>query len=240
MTYLTTSRPQSIHGPEQLLADYLAGDLPLIGLARRHDLTLDQLLAWLDNPDTRRILAAIESASRRRAEVIAAMSLPTALQSLETVAASAESDETRRKAAAGILRAHRALSTPPQPPETKPPRRRPPLVSPTLMPDARSPMPLRIPTPALPIFNHALHTTAAHAQPAATRADAGRIHQLESLNTRTLDKNTNHTQRGPPGATPSAVGRAETAVSLSNRSQSPARQDASIQCVVRPESLIVC
>ncbi|MEZ6241692.1 MAG: hypothetical protein R3B57_01475 [Phycisphaerales bacterium] len=89
---------------DDVLTDYLAAELPLVGVARRHDLTLDQLLDFLESPATRARLDRIARANAQRAHDIAADAHASAIASLANVAATADPAEQRRAAVALLKR----------------------------------------------------------------------------------------------------------------------------------------
>jgi hypothetical protein len=55
-----------------LLLAFLTTDLPLTELAHRHGLSLPDLLAWADSPETVRIFDDIQRIATRRSALIAA------------------------------------------------------------------------------------------------------------------------------------------------------------------------
>ncbi len=123
-----------------LLADYLAADVGLATLAANHLLTLNQLLDWLESPNTQSLLAALTRAAQARAQLIAAQAHAIALTTLTRLAADTDNEllpprlaamrrETARKAAAQLLRLNPAASVSPRspsPPSSPPPPPSPP------------------------------------------------------------------------------------------------------------------
>jgi len=102
----------------QQFADPGCAQSPL-DLAREHGLTLDQLIAFFDHPDTQRTLAGLDRLNARRAASLAAAARPLALQALTQIAAApAPADapaarlESIRKAATTLARSRGAGSQP--------------------------------------------------------------------------------------------------------------------------------
>jgi hypothetical protein len=67
---------------DKLLLDFLTTDLPLTELARRHGLSLPDLLAWADSPETVRIFDDLQRIAARRSALIATESSAKALGNL--------------------------------------------------------------------------------------------------------------------------------------------------------------
>jgi hypothetical protein len=96
--------------PKELTPDALAGGLyakrgELKGLARRHGLTLDELARRASEPDASRSISSLRRLAEARAGVLLARARADATALLLTLAESAESDETRRRACVDLLKA---------------------------------------------------------------------------------------------------------------------------------------
>lgn len=88
-----------------VLLDYLNPELTIVKVAVKHKLSFEQLTELIESPKARRMLARLQEAEQRRAEIIIAHSQPAAVQALVR-ALSAKSPETARKAASALLRMH--------------------------------------------------------------------------------------------------------------------------------------
>ncbi len=151
------SVPPHAPSPIPLLADYLAAELPIIQLCEFHDITPDQLTAWLERPDTQRTLAALERAAAQRERIVAAEARVAATARLRDLAAfpadyatnassiSPRAAETARKAAAQLLR-----TKPPAPRSPAPAQPAPPTPAPRRTHRPRPPRPPRLAKPTTP------------------------------------------------------------------------------------------
>ncbi len=120
-----------------IISDYHRGDINLIDIANRHELTVTQLLDFLDDPEINALLDRITHHARLQAERAAALAEPAAVEALRFAASCCSADhrlypprvearlrETHRKAAAQVQRinAHyraRSASEGPPPRRTK-------------------------------------------------------------------------------------------------------------------------
>ncbi|MFN0011596.1 MAG: hypothetical protein ACKVS8_08125 [Phycisphaerales bacterium] len=71
--------------PSGLLSASLDPSLSLLDIAAAHNLTLDQLTAWMARPDVAEQLAALHSAAALRVRIVAANHLPRAVEALGTI-----------------------------------------------------------------------------------------------------------------------------------------------------------
>lgn len=104
------TRAESPAKPKELTPDALAGGLyakrgELKGLARRHGLTLDELARKASEPESSRSITSLRRLAEARAGVLLARARADATALLLTLAESAESDETRRRACVDLLKA---------------------------------------------------------------------------------------------------------------------------------------
>lgn len=96
--------------PRNLTPDALANGLyakrgELKALARRHGLTLDELARRAAEPDAARSIGSLRRLAEARAGVLLARARADATSLLLSLASSAESDETRRRACVDLLKA---------------------------------------------------------------------------------------------------------------------------------------
>jgi hypothetical protein len=123
-----------------ILDDYLDGDLSLLNIAERNNISLRRLLAILETPEVTALLDNLTAAAQRHARRLVAIARPAAIARLRTIAAeepdatplTARQNETARKAAAHLERLSRpkghpatrqtpcATAVPAAPPEAKP------------------------------------------------------------------------------------------------------------------------
>lgn len=103
-----------------ILADFLAGDLPLHDLCSRYQVAPTQLEAFLTEPSVRNALDSLERMARLRLPLLAAQAAPAAIGSLHRVASAPAPDdprlavrhaETARKSSTLILN----IASPPKP-----------------------------------------------------------------------------------------------------------------------------
>lgn len=100
---------------DALLVDFLDGSIPVTQIARRHGMTVLQLLAWERSSDVQSQLAEIYAMAQRRAEHIALAVRAAAFHCLHRIVTEAEDPRTAERAAATIARttSRRASSTQP-------------------------------------------------------------------------------------------------------------------------------
>ncbi len=87
----------------QLIAQYMTGELTLLGIADMNSMTLKELIEWSRQPHIEALLSDIAEASTLRAQRLAADAAPHAIAKL-TALLSAKNEETARRAASAILR----------------------------------------------------------------------------------------------------------------------------------------
>ncbi len=140
---------------ESLLIDFLTTDLPLTQLAERHNLTIEQLIAWADSPETVRIFNDLQRIAARRSALIAAESSAKALTNLAQLSLSLAKRselananpagpkppsitalESSRKACAALLRLFPARPPIASLTDAGPPQRRSPSTAPSIAHDS--------------------------------------------------------------------------------------------------------
>ncbi|MEZ6241585.1 MAG: hypothetical protein R3B57_00925 [Phycisphaerales bacterium] len=133
ITQTTALLPAHVSEPD-LLADFLAAELPLLALCERHAIDLDDLTAWLDHPRTRERLAALERAAATRERLVTAQARVAAAVRLRDLAAfpadyadktcklTPAAAETARKAAARLLAPAAGRASSPSSPLSPAPR----------------------------------------------------------------------------------------------------------------------
>ncbi len=121
-------RTESSHSPPlhpdddaRLLEDFLRANCSLHELAWRNGITIDQLIAWAESPETLRRVEALERIAERQAKAAATLARPVAIGGLDAHVRSHQHDEYHqllkpcRETSALVLRqresARRAAST---------------------------------------------------------------------------------------------------------------------------------
>ncbi len=104
-----------------VLLDYLNPDLTLVKVAVKHKLRFEQITELIESPKAQAMLARLQQAEQRRAEMIVAHSQPAAVQALVR-ALSAKSPETARRAASALLRMNARATDPSSGRCPRPPR----------------------------------------------------------------------------------------------------------------------
>jgi hypothetical protein len=126
----STAVPKKLLDPaaaDAVLADWFNGDLLPFGVAAKHGLTLDELIAFIRSDPAVQRQRELEELALDRARAIAALHLPAAIQRLASVVLNHESHPPAesRRAATALLRHHHRLTTPPRrgapPPHNSPP-----------------------------------------------------------------------------------------------------------------------
>ncbi len=98
--------------PEALAKGLYAKRGELSAFARRHGMTLDELARRTSEPETNRSIVSLRRLAEARAGVLLARARADATSLLLTLARSAGSDETRRRACVDLLKAPAAVTTP--------------------------------------------------------------------------------------------------------------------------------
>lgn len=99
---------------QEILLDYqLETAIPMLVLARRHNVTMYALLDFLDDPETQRRIEQIRRLCEQREKLIGYDARCAATQRLESIALREKDVETARKAATTLLRPV-AASRPPK------------------------------------------------------------------------------------------------------------------------------
>jgi hypothetical protein len=111
------AEPRAKATPKELTPEALATGLyakrgELRALARRHGMTLDELARRTSEPETSRSIVSLRRLAEARAGVLLARARADATTLLLSLARSAESDETRRRACVDLLKAPSAPNTP--------------------------------------------------------------------------------------------------------------------------------
>ncbi len=102
-----TTRPSllALDGPDaELLRDFLEGGLDLSLLARRFELTPDDLIRWFNQPAVAQRLTILSELAHAAADLRAAQARQTSITALEHIARTAEDPIEKRRAATALLR----------------------------------------------------------------------------------------------------------------------------------------
>src|SRR5690606_33074773 len=99
--------PQTPENEAKLLESYYRGQCDIFTLARTAHMTIAQVLAWRNKPETQELLQQMDAFAHQRAKDILTQALPRAATALENATlttsrpsnAEALAEDTRRKAA---------------------------------------------------------------------------------------------------------------------------------------------